>query len=515
MKLFRQIVQYWPIIIITLLGAIFRFTNLNWDAGGRLHPDEALIVNGALELIWPINLFHGFHDYNGFSVYLLKLLSFGTHTPEAMTHIGRGISATLSTVTIIAIFFLGKKLWNKDVGILAALLFAFAPLSIQLAHFYTTESIMVLLLTMVCYLCTSYWQTPTGKTVVHIGILSGLLIATKNTGYLFLPIPLAILAIRKMRIQPLIIFGLVCLITFFITSPYSFLDFHRYLIRSQYLSDVVSGKLLMDWTLQFQNTNALFWIKNFLVGFGPMIFFGLLGSLVSWAKTKKHQISPPSIFSFWSLGFTIFLSLTYLKFIRYSAPLLPLIAVFAAKALWDIRKTKLGKFFLSLTILSQIIWGIMFFQIYLAPHTSLSARDWITKNIPAHSIIVRETWNSVIHFDTAPLLEKQYGFFYINLYTQPDTKEKFEQQKNILQNAHYFISESPKVKNTITHLSHDYPYTNQLYKELQNGSLGFKLIATFTSYPQLGPAIFNDELTEETFTVFDHPTIRIYKNLNK
>ncbi len=54
-----------------------------------------------------------------------------------------------------------------------------------------------------------------------------------------------------------------------------------------------------------------------------------------------------------------------------------------------------------------------------------------------------------------------------------------------------------------------------LWKGLQDGTLGFKQVATFTSYPQLGPITLNDERTEETFTVFDHPTIRIYKNLNK
>lgn len=515
MKLYRLLKIYWPILTITLLGALFRFTNLNWDMGGRLHPDEALIVNGAMELIWPINLFHGFHDYNGFSVYLLKALSFGTNASDVMTHIGRGISATLSTLTIVGIYFLGKKLWNKDIGLLASLFFASAPLSIQLAHFYTTESIMIFLLTLVCYACASYCTKPMIKIIVYMGVLCGLLLATKNTGYLFLPIPVLTIVMHKKRPQSLFLFGLICLSTFFITSPYSFLDFQRYLIRSQYLSDVVSGKLLMDWTIQFQNTNGLFWIKNLLVGFGPMIIFGLLSAATVLAKSKKIITSLPAIFSLWSLGFLIFLMMTYLKFIRYSAPLLPFVSLFAAKLLWDISKIKLSSFILPLIIVMQIVWGVMFFHVYQTRHTSLVARDWIEANIPAHSTIVREAWNNVIHFDSAPLLDKQYGFITINLYTQPDTEKKFEQQKTILQNAHYFVSESPKIQNTIYHLKPNYPYTSQLYKGLQDGSLGFTEVAKFTSYPRLGPIVYNDERTEETFTVFDHPTIKIYKNINK
>lgn len=511
MKLYKFLRLYWPIIAITLLGALFRFTNLNWDQGGRLHPDEALIVNGALNIRWFSNIFPGFHDYNGFSVYLLKVLSFGTNTSDVMTHIGRGISASLSTLTIVTIYLLGKKIWNRNTGILASLLFAFAPLSIQLAHFYTTESIMIFFLTLLSYLCALYWKTPMINIMVYMGVLSGILIATKNTGYLFLPIPILTLLIRKIRLQPIILFGSVCLATFFIASPYSFLDFHGYIIRSQYLSDVVSGKLLMDWTVQFKNTNGLFWTKNLFMGFGPMILFGLLGSITLWVNTKKPKISMQAILSLWSLGFLIFLTITYLKFIRYSAPLLSFMSLFAAKLLWDISNIKLSSFILPLIIVMQIVWGVMFFHVYQTRHTSLVARDWIAQNIPAHSVIVREAWNSVIHFDTAPLQNMQYGFITINLYTQPDTKEKFEQQKTILRNAHYFISESPKVKNTINRLPMAYPFTNQLYKELKDGSLGFTQVAQFTSYPQLGSFELNDEHTEETFTVFDHPKITIFK----
>lgn len=128
---------------------------------------------------------------------------------------------------------------------------------------------------------------------------------------------------------------------------------------------------------------------------------------------------------------------------------------------------------------------------------------------------MREEWNNVIHFDTPPLLGKQYGFISINLYTQPDTIEKYQNLISSLHTVDYFISESPKVKNTIQRLSLTYPYTAQFYKNLDNGSLGFKHIITSSSYPQLGGIAIHDELSEETFTVFDHPTIKIYKNIKK
>jgi hypothetical protein len=51
---------------------------------------------------------------------------------------------------------------------------------------------------------------------------------------------------------------------------------------------------------------------------------------------------------------------------------------------------------------------------------------------------------------------------------------------------------------------------------LFDGKLGFKKVAEFSSYPTI--KLFNrkifefkDEEAEETWTVFDHPVIRVYK----
>ena len=63
-----------------------------------------------------------------------------------------------------------------------------------------------------------------------------------------------------------------------------------------------------------------------------------------------------------------------------------------------------------------------------------------------------------------------------------------------------------------------YPLLNQYYKKLFNGEAGFVEIAEFTSYPRIqifGKTLFEfpDESAEETWTVFDHPVIRIYKRV--
>jgi hypothetical protein len=44
------------------------------------------------------------------------------------------------------------------------------------------------------------------------------------------------------------------------------------------------------------------------------------------------------------------------------------------------------------------------------------------------------------------------------------------------------------------------------------GELGYTEVATFASPPRLGPLVWNDDGAEETFQVFDHPTVRVFRN---
>ena len=53
-------------------------------------------------------------------------------------------------------------------------------------------------------------------------------------------------------------------------------------------------------------------------------------------------------------------------------------------------------------------------------------------------------------------------------------------------------------------LKQKYPILNKYYDDLFSGKLGFTKVAEFS-------AGLNDEQAEETWTVFDHPVIRIYK----
>src|SRR5687767_12693166 len=103
--------KYYPVLfLIILLGAFFRFSNLNWDQGFTYHPDERNIAAAVTRIKFPHDLDPKFHAYNGFSVYLIRLIGEAvakiTNNQDWLTDwgkinlIGRSISATTSTLSI-------------------------------------------------------------------------------------------------------------------------------------------------------------------------------------------------------------------------------------------------------------------------------------------------------------------------------------------------------------------------------------------------------------------------------
>lgn len=519
----RWFKTHWVLLTITAAGVLLRFTNLNWDQGGRLHPDEALIINGAMAVRFFSQLSPGFHDYNGLSVYLLKLVSLGVSllpsiafwatTPEGMTLIGRYISALLSAASVPLVSICGKQLWNKETGLIAAFLFAVTPMSVQLAHFYTTESILIFLLLILLTATIRFVKKPDMSALAGMGVAAGLLLATKNTSYMFLPIPVAAILFKTKRaslvVRAVAVFSITCIAAFFITSPYSFIDWQGYIDRSQYLAAVVSGRLLMDWTVQFQDTNGFWWVKNLLYAFGPLALLGTIGILGFLLQRKFRQIVP-IIAAVWSAGFLAFLSFTFLKFTRYASPLMPFFALFAAKLLWDIRKTRTGAIILVATMLSQLLYGAMFFSIYASSHTSLRAADWIGTHVPPGSALFTEEWNGIVRFSRPELKSRGYKVMTVNMYTLPDGQTKTNHLYKTLAQSDYVLLESPKVKNTILRQKNRYPNASQFYESLTSGALGFTKVAEFSSYPHMGVFTIPDDDAEETLTVFDHPTITLY-----
>jgi hypothetical protein len=162
------------------------------------------------------------------------------------------------------------------------------------------------------------------------------------------------------------------------------------------------------------------------------------------------------------------------------------------------------------------MWTISFLSIYTKPPTRVSATNWILQNIPKGKTLAIEHWD-----DALPLTgQDNFVITTLELYN-PDSTEKWRKITEQLQKTDYIILASNRLYVPLQKLTdcktlppfYCYPQTALYYKKLFNGELGFKKIAEFTVYPTIpftSLAII-DQGADESFTVYDHPKIIIFK----
>ena len=162
-----------------------------------------------------------------------------------------------------------------------------------------------------------------------------------------------------------------------------------------------------------------------------------------------------------------------------------------------------------------IIPGISYLFIYQNPDVRFLTSEWIYENIPNNALILSETANVVdIPIVDTKQTHKNFRIVSFNFYDLDKDPNLQLQLNEYLTKAYYIFIPSRRI--FMNHQNNDYPLLNSYYRKLFSGELGFKEIAKFTSYPKIslfGKTIreYPDEAAEETWTVFDHPVIRIYQ----
>lgn len=521
------------LLCILLIGGFLRFYNLNWDEGNFFHPDERNIANAVSRIHFFNQLNPEFFAYGGFFIYLIKIIgditSQITRDPSWISEwshiniIGRSIAAFFSTLTIIPLFYLTKSLFNRSTGFIAIVLFAFTVTSIQIAHFGITENLLTFFVILLCFLSIRFFIHPTGKMFFLIGITSGIAIATKTTALSFLCIPAAtflLLLFDKNKKESIFHFPLfLCafLFSFLFLSPYTFISWDKFVESMQYESGVALGTLPVPYTLQFTNTFPfIFQIENLFWQIGPVFLFSFVGFFLliySMVKTKDKKLL---IFLLFPVIYFIYVGSWYTKFIRFMLPLIPFFILFASFALLTLyKKIKvLGKTVLSLFLIATIIWCLAFFSIYTRPQTRISASHWMYSNIPSGSKILGEHWDDGLPISYGDNNPGKYEISQLTIY-EPDNEEKKLYYAENLPKADYIVINSRRLYGTLLYLPKKYPITSKYYTLLFSEQLGYKKVAEFTSYPNIFGVEINDDNTEETFQVYDHPKVIIFKNTNR
>lgn len=175
---------------------------------------------------------------------------------------------------------------------------------------------------------------------------------------------------------------------------------------------------------------------------------------------------------------------------------------------------------MALCFIFIFLWTFAFINMYSTKTTRIQASEWIYAYIPRGSTLAVEHWD-----DRVPVYDPgHYIYEEMTLYERPDDEIKWQGLKQKLERTDYIVIASnrlymplQKLKDCEKYVS-CYPKTAAYYEQLFKEELGFKKVAEFSSYPRipLGPWTFEiiDDTADESFTVYDHPKIMIFRKMN-
>ena len=529
--------------LIIIVGAILRFYKLDWGQGLFTHPDEYYIVISANQLSFPDQMNPHFFNYGTFSIYLnyftKQLLAISPQLSDLNPFlIGRFYSALFSTLTIPLIYLISLTFLNKRYSLLAAALVALTPGLIQQAHFLTPESNLIFFIFLSLTFLLYFVKQRKISFLIFSSISLGFALGIKVSSVVFLiPIFLAIFLVYYKSLTSLI--SLTCLtiltslLSFFIINPFLFLDFPSFLSSFKYESALAMGSIPVFYTRQFINTiPVLFQLEKILpYALGPaLLIFGVMGIFYSstflisqiyqnFAMAKKWYTLLLILTAF----FVLFIPNAFLfaKWTRFIASTFPFFAIFSAYLLFQISQLKINKLIPlmlnSLFLILTVLWTLSFFSIYTKDDVRLQTFAWIQQNLSPGTIFIEE--GNMVDIPL-PQNFKRLALNFYDLDENIITRQKLAED---LEKSDYFIIQSRRVFANHQRLPQDFPKTAQFYNDLFSGKLGFTEIKEINSYPSLeigSPAgewnlEFPDEDAEETWSVFDHPVIRIFQKNDK
>ena len=280
-----RITHHASFIILTAIlfvAAYLRFTNLHWDEGLWIHPDEAHMQNtlGAIHTPDNLSLYFDTHNsplnvrnnqdrrysYGTLPLFLTRITTEwldracdeppdilsvaiaslfvgppdadstilchpGTFTGGRSKQVGRALSGLADLGTLLLIYLIGRRLYAESVGLLAAGLGALTAFSIQQAHFFTVDSMACFFTILTVYFSVRAGQSGSWASFALAGLATGLAAACKVSAA---PAALLVVLAAVWRwtqplprsLAPLLLrlslAALLAIIAFRIAQPYAF-----------------------------------------------------------------------------------------------------------------------------------------------------------------------------------------------------------------------------------------------------------------------------------------------------
>jgi 4-amino-4-deoxy-L-arabinose transferase-like glycosyltransferase len=348
-------------LAVSLVALVLRLVGDTFGLPYHYHWDEPTIVNRAIRM-GSGDLNPHFFYYPGLTFYLTfaseavlfaigRLLHvypstdafavayFTDSTPFYL--VGRVLGAFLGAATCLLTYLVGKRVFGPVVGLLGAGVLAVSLVSVANGHFITNDVPMAFF-AMLAYIWI--WQVYTrGRTRDYVlaAIFIGAGVATK-----YLPVVLLVslalahlLRLRRERgrwqvlwadLTPLALAGGVVVLTFFVLSPFSFLDWrnalHDYIVQGQISS--AAG----DTTAPLNFVPYLSSILPWSIGWPA--YLAALGGLIGIVRAREMRRWELILFSSFPVLYFLVIGSARQPWARWLVTVQPFLALGAAAVAW-------------------------------------------------------------------------------------------------------------------------------------------------------------------------------------
>ncbi|MEO8084574.1 MAG: DUF2298 domain-containing protein, partial [Ardenticatenales bacterium] len=208
--------------LIVFAGFYLRTVGIDWDAGQHLHPDERFLTDVSSSLHMPLNLQNyldtdtsplnprnqgkAFFSYGTWPITIARVmadadgpLGLGMTDYGSIYIVGRYMSGLLDLLTVLLVFALGVVLYDKRVGLLAAVFMAFMAFDIQQSHFFTVDAPLTCFVTLTLLGLALAVRRGTWWPLLVAGIGLAMALGSKITVWLLVPIAVLAIVVAELR----------------------------------------------------------------------------------------------------------------------------------------------------------------------------------------------------------------------------------------------------------------------------------------------------------------------------
>jgi hypothetical protein len=425
-------------LIIILVAFLLRFSGITYGLPYSIgHFDELISVRiamafGATRSLRPITLLYpSFYSYILFCLYSIYfLIGLVMHIfrnlvdfafiyltrPGNFYFLGRLISVIVSTLTVALTYQIGKQIYNKNIGLIAALLLSFSPSYVLYSHWAKPDITMCFLSALSLLFICLIFDKRYPRYYLLAGLFAGLAVATKyNAMLLVFPLFIGHLLAVKNRNKNLlqVVFDrwiiaayVMFILGFLLGCPYYILNF-----KSLYEGLLFNQTMVRIGEVGNFGTMPYVWIIKDLISLDLSIgLIFILGCLYVIIRPKRQH------WLFLSFILTSFLYIgawrkESLHYFLIAFPALSIIgAVFLNELYSKFLKEK--KWWAFLGIFMIIVFPC--FRIIktdyrmLNKDTRILAKEWIEENIPTNTKIAL---HSIRYKEYPPILSAKGSEF--------------------------------------------------------------------------------------------------------